>query len=55
MIAQVIFEILLSWVGMGLAMFVLLYIGLNFAILCEKIADFISSFTKYLRERFNQP
>lgn len=55
MIAQIIFEILLSWIGMGLVMFVLLDIGLNIAILCEKIADFISSIAKYLRARFNQP
>lgn len=55
MIAQIILEILLSWIGMGLAMFVLLNIGLNVAILCEKITDFMSSIAKYLRARFNQP
>lgn len=55
MIAQIILEILLSWIGMGLAMFILLDIGLNIAILCEKISDFISSVAKYLRARFNQP
>lgn len=55
MIARIIFEILLNWIGMGLAMFVLLDISLNIAILCEKISDLISNFTKYLRARFNQP
>ena len=55
MIARIIFEIILSWIGMGLAMFVLLDICLNIAILCEKISDFLSNFTKYLRARFNQP
>jgi hypothetical protein len=55
MIAQIIFEILLSWIGMGLVMFILLDIGLNIAILCEKISDLISNFTKYFRARFNQP
>ena len=55
MIAQIILEILLSWVGMGLVMFVFLDLCLNIAILCEKIADFISNIAKYLRARFNQP
>jgi hypothetical protein len=55
MIAQIIFEIFISWIGLGLAMFVLLDLGLNVAILCEKISDFLKSFTKYLRARFDQP
>ncbi len=55
MIAQIILEILLSWIGMGLVMFVFLDLCLNIAILCEKISDFISSVAKYLRERLNQP
>lgn len=55
MIAQIILEILLSWIGMGLAMFVLLNIGLNFAILCEKISNLIRSVAKYIRARHSQP
>jgi len=55
MIAQIFFEILLSWISMGLVMFIFLAICLNIAILCEKISDFLSNFTKYLRARFNQP
>jgi len=55
MIAQIIFEILVSWVAMGLATFILLDIGLNIAILCEKISDFLKEFAKYFRARFNQP
>lgn len=55
MIAQILFEILLSWIGMGLVMFILLDISLNIAILCEKISDLISNFAKYLRARSNQP
>lgn len=55
MIAQIIFEIFISWIGMGLVMFVFLVLALNIAVLCEKIVNLLNYFTKYLRARFNQP
>jgi hypothetical protein len=38
--------ILSYWVGMAILMWMVLYTGLSFAILCEKIVDFLSA-TKY--------
>lgn len=47
-------EIILYWVSMGIIIGLFLWIGLNFAILCEKIVDLLFS-DKYQRERFDQP
>ena len=52
---KVISEILLNWLAMGVAMFGILYLCYNFAILCEKISDIIRSVAKYIRARHSQP